>query len=446
MGGRRMSIDVESDFSPRKMRIAVTVLIGIAFGSTLLLVPALTLTLVPMTREFGWTPTQFVFSTSLLMWFGACSGPVLGWIVDRVGVRPMIICGTIAVGALMMSLSRVHSLGQFYATIAALGMLGSTAVGYSKVIGALFTQHRGKAMAILGLEGSVAGVLIPQLIQSLLDHNGWRGTYLWLGGIAIAVAPLLYFSLEEPGAPRRSPAAASATAPTPAGPQVLEGLTLGEVLRTRVFWLILASHVLGGLPLGVIGAFMVPILMAHGYTAGIAANFQSLVVVAGAVGSMLGGFLLDRTSTARIGMPFCLGSAAAVALLATTNASTGGLVLLWAIAALYGFATMGRVPMAGYFHTRFFGLRAYAVITAVQLAVMAVVFGFAPLVVGRSQEASGSYDPALLVLAAGSVVAGAIYLFLGPYRYAAHSVVATSRAPAPTAPQATAATAPRPIA
>jgi hypothetical protein len=49
----------ESDFSLRKMRIALVVLLGTLFGSSILPMMALSLLLVPMTQEFGWSRTAF---------------------------------------------------------------------------------------------------------------------------------------------------------------------------------------------------------------------------------------------------------------------------------------------------------------------------------------------------------------------------------------------------
>ena len=83
------SREVESDFSLRKMKIAGAVLLGQMFASSLLPVMALALVFVPITTEFKWTPTQFGYATTALMWCGGLVGPLLGYLVDRTGVRLM---------------------------------------------------------------------------------------------------------------------------------------------------------------------------------------------------------------------------------------------------------------------------------------------------------------------------------------------------------------------
>jgi cyanate permease len=129
-------------------------------------------------------------------------------------------------------------------------------------------------------------------------------------------------------------------------------------------------------------------------------------------------------------------------MLATASAQEGGRLMFWVMAILYGFGAFARLPMAGYFQTRFFGLKAFAAVSGVQGAVMAGFFGFGSPLVGKSQETTGSYDGALWILAGATALAGVIYLFLGSYRYPANAILATPEPP--PAPQAAAATSPAP--
>ena len=142
---------VESDFSVRKLRIAGVCLMGQLFGSSMLLIGPLSMLMLPMTKEFGWSRSQFSYSTSAVMWAGALALPIVGRLIDRRGVRPVVLTGTCLLGLLSLTLARqTASLWLFYLLYALVGVFGAIAVGYGKIMGALFTQHRGKAM------GSVA--------------------------------------------------------------------------------------------------------------------------------------------------------------------------------------------------------------------------------------------------------------------------------------------------
>ena len=195
-------MQIESDFSVRKMKIGGAILLGQMFASSLLPMMALTLVFVPITTEFKWTPTQFGYATTALMWCGGLVGPLLGYLVDRTGVRLMIIGGTVMVGLITIAISFTQELWHFYLGFGLLGLFGTTAIGYAKVLTALFTQHRGKALALFGLESSLAAAFLPQLIQSLVERFGWSGLFVIMGLTIIALVPLLYFTLEEPGVVR----------------------------------------------------------------------------------------------------------------------------------------------------------------------------------------------------------------------------------------------------
>ena len=81
---------VESDFSVRKLRIAGVCLMGQLFGSSMLLIGPLSMLMLPMTKEFGWSRSQFSYSTSAVMWAGALALPIVGRLIDRRGVRPVV--------------------------------------------------------------------------------------------------------------------------------------------------------------------------------------------------------------------------------------------------------------------------------------------------------------------------------------------------------------------
>jgi sugar phosphate permease len=407
------------------MKIAGAVLLGTMFASSLLPMMALTLVFMPITGEFGWTPTQFGYATTALMWCGGAVGPLLGYLVDRAGARRMIISGTVMVGLITIAISLTHSLWYFYLCFGLLGMFGTTAIGYAKVITALFTQHRGKALALFGLESSLAAAFLPQLIQYLLEHFGWRGLFVIMGVTIIAIVPILYFALEEPGAvggSRRlfSPRVKSAAAtPIPAtAVPVLEGLTAREVFRTRTYWLIVAAILLAGVPGSGVMTFLAAVLSERGFAPALTADYLSIFTIAGAFGTIVGGFVLDRIQTARISVPFTICSVASFIILARISASHGGELMLFVAAALYGFSFGAHRPMGQFFHTRFFGLRSFTTVFAVQMALFALFLGIASPLSGWVREVTGSYDAVIWATVVGLAVSALIYLVLGPYRFA----------------------------
>src|SRR5262245_41169518 len=240
------------------------------------------------------------------MWCGGLVGPLLGYLVDRTGARLMIIGGTVMVGLITIAISFTQQLWHFLLGFGLLGFFGTTAIGYAKVLTALFTQHRGKALALFGLESSLAAMFLPQIIQALIERFGWRGLFLIMGITILVLVPLLYFALEEPGVvggSRRLFVRHERSGPRPPMPE-LEGLTAREVFRTGTYWLIIAAILFAAVPGNGLMTFLVPVLGERGFSPDNAATYLTVFTLTGAVGTIAGGFALDRVDTAKISVPF----------------------------------------------------------------------------------------------------------------------------------------------
>ena len=404
-----VSVPEESDFSPRKLKVAAAIIVGTLFGSTVLPMMALGLLLLPMTEEFGWSRTSFSLGMSAMMLGGALSAPVLGALVDRLGVRPMILGGTVLVGLMTMALSlQTGALWQFLAGFALLGALGSTAVGYAKVLGALFNKHRGKALAIFGVESSLAGALAVPIIQWLLVNHGWRGVFLGMGAIILATVPLLWLWLQEPDTPAVAPGAAPGEVP---------GVPLAEALRSRQFWFITLAGFLAIIPAIGMLPHMIPYMLSRGVEMNSAVGMVALMSVAMAVGTLAGGWCLDRFDSAKVAAPFSLLSTLGIVGLLFLSGGSAGLAILAASTVLIGFAGGAKRPMGTFFQLRFFGLKDFGGILGVQSPFLALGMGIAPPLVGYCYDRLGRYEPALLVMVGMMAVTIVLYLVLGPYRY-----------------------------
>lgn len=416
---RRVEEREESDFSRRKMVIALACLIGSTF------VPFVQATtspfmMLPMIKDFGWTRTDYAFASTFMFVLGSITALVFGRVADRVGVRPILLAGAIFGGATMILLSFQDAhLWRLYGTYALLGTFGSSGVGYTKVIGSLFTRHRGKALALFGAESTVALAVLPILTSTLLSHFGWRGTYVAFGLIMFCVVPVIYFVIPEPGmiSPRSKPLRPHPAAASAGGAPPLEGMTAAEVRRDRVFWLIVLTAVLiGGLYQGLI-THIVAAIVDKGFSPAQAAGAMSASTLVGLAGAFAGGFALDHFRGARVLAVFPAILGVGVCLLGIVSASVGGLPLLILATGLQGAAIAAMRPGLTYLLTRFLGLRAFGEANAIQVVFSGLAMAASPPLFGMIYDRSGSYAPMYWILAGGAAAAAVVYLLLGPYRY-----------------------------
>jgi len=426
-GPQTSGVKMESDFSVRKIKIGAVCLFGQTFATSILPFMALSYVLTDMTKDFGWSRAEFGFANSFLMWSGALVLWALGRLADKVGVRPVILLGTLAVGLVTLALAHVQNLWQFYLCFALLGVFGSTGASYSKVIASLFTQNRGKAMAIFGAEGTAVRFFIPIIMAFMILHYSWRGLFTAMGWTILAVTPLVYFGLVEPGAYKinfrlfgRRQAALDAPRHEAPPPMTFDGMTIKEAMRDKVFWLILGSTLFAAVIANGMMTNVIAALQDKGFSQVTVAQYMSMATLVGLGGTFLGGFLVDKWQSAKVGVPFHLISALGAFLTMIVMPQLGGKPVLFLAISCTGFALAAALPMAAYFQTRFFGLRSFAEIFGFQSMIQAACMGFAPPLMGWIYDTFHSYTIGFGLQIVSALFAAAVFMILPRYRYSAN--------------------------
>ncbi len=170
---------------------------------------------LPVVKSFGWSRAQFALLGGLAAIAAGASGPFIGWLIDRAGVRIMMISGAAAIVLCNLALSRATSLGQFAAIFIVVGVAitATTIIPCSIVIANWFSSERGLAMGIAFAGIPLGGTGITILANYVVGHYGWRIGYLVMGlPVAAIVIPALVVYLRT-----RPPATAEVAAAIAAG-------------------------------------------------------------------------------------------------------------------------------------------------------------------------------------------------------------------------------------
>ena len=415
-----LDVTLESDFSPRKLRIVVVCLAGTMFGTYLVVFGALSWVMLPITQEFHWTRLQFSYAASAMMWAGALAMPLLGRIADRFGVRIVTVLVTAILGGVTLLVARQAHVWSFCLCVALAGVFGQGRIIYEKVIAALFTRNRGKALSIFHILATPIHALMPQITTTLFTHFGWRRVFLAWGVVGLAVVPLLFFWLEEPGSvPGGSfgRAGLGRLAASQNSPARLIGMTAGEARKHRTFWLLVVMALFpNAIQIGWV-QHHVAFLVGRGFTQSQVANVISISFLFQPVALFLGGYVVDRARTSKIAAPFALLGAIGMWVEWMAWANFGGIPLLLLGITLCALALGVALPIQTYFFTRYFGLKAFAEIYGLCLAIQQLLSGFGPPLVGKIFDRTGSYNAAVLMLAMAYVLWAIVALILGPYRY-----------------------------
>ncbi len=385
-------------------------MIGVATGASPLPFNALPIVLGPIHATMGWSFFQILMGITIYGVVGALLAPVVGALADRVGTRPVAM-GALFTFSLAFGLMYFvpDNLWAFYAVWALIGVLGigSTPVTWSRTINLWFNKHRGLALGILLLGTSLAGLIVPQIANAVMETtNDWRTVFLVLAALPMFVGlPIAFFMFRDP-APEERPVSLSE------GASDLVGLTLQETLRNYRFWILFISIVLIALAYGGAHLNMVQIVQFHGFTPAAAAGVMSVVAAGIFSGRIIVGLLFDRFWAPAVAVPVLLLPVAACYFLMGTSTSQS---VIFIAGYLLGFAAGAESDMIAYLASRYFGMKAYGKIYGLLYMPFGVFSSVSAPLYGYTRDATGNYDLILGWAMGLFAVGGLILLTLGRY-------------------------------
>jgi MFS family permease len=387
----------------QRWMIVAAAFCGVMVGFGSLLVFTFSVFVKPLSAEFGWSREVISGAFGFAAMSVAVASPVLGRLLDRYGpVRVILPCMAVYAFAFASLSQLAPSIWQLYATFVVLGIVGNgtTQMGYSRAVSTWFYENRGLALALVIAGTGVGGVVLPPLAQSLITNYGWRAAYAALGVLVIIVGtPLTAVFVRE------RTHAESGTIPMRRGMRVAEGL------RSRAFWIIVATLFLGSITINGAITHLSALLTDRGISSGQAAAALSILGAFSFCGRIVTGHLLDRYFGPRVSFVLMLGVAAGIATLARASSVIGA----FAAAALIGFGLGAEADITPYLLTRYFGLRSFSTLYGFTWTAYAIAGAIGPVIMGKAFDVTGSYGPLLSLLAIGMFVSAGLNLLLPRY-------------------------------
>src|SRR5580692_7110190 len=201
-----------------------------------------TVFLIAFIEAFGWTRGEASIAYSVSQLVTGATSPAVGFLVDRLGPRRLILMGGCLLAAGLLASAFANALWQVILLYGVVMTLGANCLGlvvFVPILSRRFVRNRGMAVAVVQSANGFARAVSAPLSQLLIAGLGWRGAYLAQGGfMAAAFLPLA--ALFRRAEPQRASAAG--------GRAVLgAGWTLRRAIRTPHFWLLFLVYVFTGL-------------------------------------------------------------------------------------------------------------------------------------------------------------------------------------------------------
>ena len=374
------------------MVVALIVAEGLTIGS-------LSAYTEPLEQRFGWSRAQVSMGFSVTLGTIGLFAPLIGRLIDGVGPRRLMLIGAPLCAAAFVLLAFMTQLWQWYVYLG----VSSLALGLIAYIPAQalavrwFDRRRAVALSLIGASVWMGQLVMLPLVQIIISRLGWGDAFLYSAMLIVAAYAIAFVFVRDRPSPGESDLAADSASTPAAGPVELSGLTIGQAMRTPLFWalvlglMLLYFVVFGWLSQGV------PYYRSVGFSETWAAQIVSLTAGGAVIWLLTAGSQLERfrrpERIASAGALFVCGS---LLVLYFTGGSVTGVsvaVVLYVI----GFAAAP--PLEALMLSRAFGLRNFATIMGTAFLFQTIAIVFSPIIAGSIYDRHGNYDQALIMYA-----------------------------------------------
>lgn len=339
------------------------------------------------------------------------TSPLFGWLGDRFPRKWLIAAGIFvwSLGTLCTGFAPSFVSMVCFRVLVGLGEASYATISPSLISDTYGPRRRNDAITIFYVAIPVGAALGTMLGGVIAAHWGWRLAFIWAGapGLLLALVLLPFAEPERGGAEGRTGEASEK-------PRVRD---IARLFCLPDYLLVVLGYTAYTFALGAFGLWGPTFLhRAHGVPVDQAgAFFGAVLVVAGLVGTLLGGFAATAWQRRnRAGYAWTLGLSVLVAvplsLAAFLVTDRSWSMVCLAAAMFFLFLSTGPVNTL-ILETVPINLRASAMAVAIFVIHL---FGdlWSPEIVGRISKATGSLQQAVLILPAALIVGAALWLAL----------------------------------
>ena len=365
----------------------------------------------PVTSEFGWSAPQFFLSYTVLMCSGLLTGPLIGYIAQRVGLRTVGIVGLTGHSLAYVVLSlNTGSLVLWYLSWALVAILGagSLPIIWTGVLNNWFTKHRGKAIGITMAGTGLGAFLLPPIVEFLIANHGWRTAYRGIGlGALLISLPIVSALFKE------KPDSSTATdGEVMANKVETWGLTTKDAMRTKQFWILGAVLFLTVIVVAGLLSNFERIMTEQGFERSSIAQIAAVMGLTVIIGRLMVGALVDRFWAPGVAACFFLVATLGLLILVGTQVTMATALL---VAVMIGLAAGAELDLLAYLTGKYFGPAHYPAIFGLIIAFFTVGAGIAPPLFGMAAQMFQGYGTMLSISIGLLLVSILLFLSLGRY-------------------------------
>lgn len=363
---------------------------------------------VPITEHYQISRVVYSLASSLRGISGAVVYFSYGYLVKKVGLKRSILGGLFLVGIAYGVFAMGLGVASYFAASILAGIAGVfvSTVPLSQIIYNWFNDKRGLVLGIVYAASGTGGAIFSPILGTLLRRFGWQAPMaLTAGLILLCILPVKFLLCETPAEKGMHPLGEKIMQTE----QPLEGLSVGDALRSYPFWCLIAGSILAHFSVNATYNNVTPHLQALGFPLTfITGAIMVGMMVCNAAAKPFMGVVNDKFGSYAIVLLsslFCV-----IGMFCISLFSAAGNQALTLIAVLFlGCGTTISTVVQAIQVQSILGPRNYSVFMGYVVAAGYIGSTIAPVFAGWVFDNNGTYGPAFLFCGATSLAAFALF-------------------------------------
>jgi MFS family permease len=267
---------------------------------------------LPISQDLGLSRAATSLAFSLSRAQGAIEAPLVGYLIDRYGPRPIIVVAVFLAGVGYILLSWVNNYTNFmivYLGVICLAFVAGFVHSPLVVANSWFIRQRARAMTVVSAAVPIGGALISPLLAIGVASIGWRWAAFASGCIFLLVCLPLSFQLKR--SPESmgllpdgeiAPADIGVNSPVDEATDktALADLNSRQAMKTWVFWLLVLSMTARVTCYSTATVHFVPLMVWKGLSEGAAASLLGAFAFVNLLAHFVLGWIADRVNKPKL--------------------------------------------------------------------------------------------------------------------------------------------------
>ncbi|HXV47499.1 MAG TPA: MFS transporter [Candidatus Binatia bacterium] len=263
---------------------------------------------LPISQDLGISRAATSLAFSLSRAQGAIEAPLVGYLIDRYGPRPIIVVAVFLAGVGYILLSWVNDYTSFmivYLGVICLAFVAGFVHSPMVIANSWFIRQRARAMTVVSSAVPIGGALISPLLAVGVASIGWRWAAFFSGCIFLLICLPLSFRVKHSpesmgllpdGESALNATSSSAHADSSPNETKNPDLTSRQAMKTCAFWLLVLSMTARVTCYSTATVHFIPLMVWKGLSEGAAASLLGAFALVNLLAHFVLGWIADRVN------------------------------------------------------------------------------------------------------------------------------------------------------